>query len=135
MSAESAILSMLLANTTLAALVDDDSIEPGVLSQGAAYPALVVSAISTVPGRLNVREAAREYLESRVQVSALAETYPQVKQLLNAVRGACGNRRGTFNGVDVVNCRADLQGPDLKTPDDVAFLQTLDLIVLWRRAL
>jgi hypothetical protein len=135
MSVESAVIEMLLVDTVLAGLVGDN-VEPGILSQPSSFPALVASHVSTVAAsHLNVKENGHEALRTRIQVTAFAETYPQAKALLDGVRRACANRRGTFDGVVVRNCRVELEGPDFKTDDDQAFCQSLDLLVSWIRAL
>jgi hypothetical protein len=135
MSAEKAVIEMLTRNTAIAGLVGDD-IDPGILQQDTAPPAYVVSHISTVAaGHLNVTAGASEALASRVQITAVADTYPQVQDLIEAARAACGNRSGTFDGVTVRNSRIDLVGPDMKTPDDQWFMKTLDVRVFWIRAL
>jgi hypothetical protein len=135
MSAEKAVIQMLLANTALAALVDEN-VDAAVVEQSTERPALGVSHISTVSaGHLNVKAAAAEALVSRVQVTCFAETYPQLQQLLDTGRAACGNRSGTFNGVTVRSTRIDLVGPDMKSDDDQVFIRSFDVRVMWIRAL
>lgn len=135
MSAESAVIAMLLANTALGALVSDDDIYPGQLDQDRGYPALVVNHISTVGEVLKANPVTNEALLTRVQVTCFADSYPAVKQLMAAVRNCCGNRSGTFAGVDVKYCRVSLEGPDIPPGDDGIYMQTQDLMVTWVRAL
>lgn len=135
MTAEAAVMAMLLANTALGAVVSDDEIYPGQLDQDRSYPALVVNHISTVGESIHVKPVGNEVLLTRIQVTAFAATYPALKQLVQLVRSCCGNRSGTLGGTDVKYCRVSLEGPDMGPDDDGIYMQTQDLLVTWVRAL
>lgn len=128
-------MAMLLANSALGAVVEDGNVHAGQLGQERAYPALVVNHISTVGASLEVNPLTEEALTSRIQVTAFAQTYTQMKTVLNLVRAACGNRSGTLGDINVKFCRISLEGPDLGPADDGVYIRTQDLLVTWIRAL
>jgi len=130
MRAEKAIRTQLLAASAVTAVVAD-RIWPAQLPQGTAYPAIVITHISTVPLPTLDAFSAFGLMRSRVQVTVLANDYATQKALLDAVQQACNFQRGTFNGVKVNSTTRDLIGPDLRDDDRSVYLQSVDFLVVF----
>lgn len=127
--AVAAIRALLVANVAVTALVPADKIVAGVIRQGTALPALGVSHISTVPISAMDAQAAFNLVTSRVQVTGMAKSYPEVKALLAAVRKACNYAHGIYAGVAVVSVVRDIVGPDMSDGDAGIEMQTIDFKV------
>jgi hypothetical protein len=132
MEAEKVLAALLLASTALAGLVDDN-IDPGESEQATPLPYLVTNHISTVLALPSVTEDGSSIVTSRLQVTAFADTYPQLASLLDLVRLACVNRRGTIAGVTVHNVRLDSVGPDAVSDEGEnagrIFMRSIDFLV------
>lgn len=129
MRAEKAIRAQLLVAGAVTSIVAD-RIWPAQLPQGTAYPALVITHISTVPVPTIDAFSAFALMRGRVQVTLLANDYASLKALLDVVMQACNFQRGTFNGVRVVSTTRDLIGPDLRDDDRSVYVQSVDFIVI-----
>lgn len=132
MRAETALNAVLNAAAGVTALVGSGAaarIYPGELPLGTALPALCLEHVSG--GELTTIDAASNYglVQSRMQVTAIAKTYPEVKTVLEQVRLACNYQRGTFGGVNVVSIVRELIGPDLRDPALGLYSQSLDFMV------
>jgi hypothetical protein len=115
MSDVKVIRYLLSHNTALNAVVPATRIMAGVLPQGIAAPAIVVTHISTVRKNF-VAEYAVDYCTARTQVMVMAADYPTLKSTLALVRGSLPRSRGSVSGVAVEAVIADFEGPDF--PDD-----------------
>jgi hypothetical protein len=130
MRAEKAIRAQLLGAGSVTSMVAD-RIWPAQVPQGTAYPALVITHISTVPQPTVDAFAEFQLMRSRIQVTALANDYATQKTLLDLVQQACNFQRGIFNGVRVSSTTRDLIGPDLRDDDRSVYVQSVDFIVLF----
>lgn len=133
MSAVKIIRALLVADSALTALVPAARIIAGVLPQGTALPAVAVTEVSRITRNI-LKAGAYAQSTSRVQVSVMATTYPQQKQLLGAVRHACRDRIGTVAGVANVSVLLDSAGPDFNDPDTGFFMQSQDFEVSFTEA-
>lgn len=135
MSGVQVILSKLLASSDLTTVVPSARIVAGEIPEGTALPALSVMLVSSVP-RLNVRMAAgaRETSTDRVQVSVLAKSYPQMRQIMRLVRAACPHVRGTVDGIAVDSIIPELEGPDFFVEQLKVVGCTRDFRVVWSAA-
>lgn len=133
MSAEKVITALLKAAPGVTALVGP-RIFAGVIPQGTALPACAYNHISTVERNqaLSMNEAVT-VATSRIEVAAHAKDYPTQKALLSAIRTACRNKRGVFNGVTVESVLADTVGPDLRDDDAGIYMQTMDFKVTFKQ--
>lgn len=131
MRAEKAIHALLMQAGTVTALVVDRCY-PGQLPQGCLLPALVVEHISTVDRPTLDAAAAFGLVQSRIQVTALASSYPQQKSLADAVVAACRYQRGVIAGVRVISVVRELVGPDLRDDDRSVFYQSVDFLVTFQ---
>ena len=68
-------------------------------------------------------------MQSRVQITALARSYAECKDILEAARAAMLYEHGTINGVYVASIVRDIVGPDQFDPEINAHMQSLDVIV------
>lgn len=102
---------LLTGYTPLTGLVPATRIQAGVLPQGIALPALSITTVSMVDRNLLNAEAYRLVTE-RVQVTVLASSYPQMKDVLRKVRAAASDRFPTVTGLRNVTVHTDSTGPD-----------------------
>ena len=124
---------LLKTNAALIAVVPAAKIFSGVVPLGTPMPALSVMEISGVP-RLTVgMNETHPQVTERVQVTAMAATYPAVKSILTLVRNALPVSRGTVNGFDCDSITPDLEGPDMPDVDSGIYLQTQDFLVRFNR--
>lgn len=130
MSAEIVMKALLQGSAAVTALVGVDGIWVEEAPLGASLPLLILEQISRVERRTVARNEAVLLVTSRMQVTALAKTYPQKKELLNAVRQACGNALGTVAGITGVCTRADVTGPDVRDDQRGVSAQAQDFIVI-----
>lgn len=131
MRAEKAIRALLMQASAVTTLVGDRCY-PGQLPQGCALPALVVEHVSTVDLPTLNAQAGFGLVQTRVQVTVLAATYPQQKSLADAVITACRYQRGVIAGVRVANVVRELVGPDLRDDDRSVFYQSVDFLVTFQ---
>ena len=130
MSAEKVINALLNADVAIGALVAG-RIYPGTVPLNAAMPVLAFNHISTV-NKTMVSMAERDALMvSRIQVTAMAKSYPAVKALLAAVSKACDQKRGTIAGILVSSVIGDATGPDMRDDDATLYMQSADFKVTW----
>lgn len=104
-------------------------IKAGVLPIGTVLPAISVEQISTVERLTVPMNSARVFSTSRVQVSVFAKTYSQCKSILDLVRRALPNTRGTVGGVDLDSVLPEGANPDLFDSDDQVHMQSRDYMV------
>lgn len=132
MESEKVLAALLLASSALAGVVDGN-IDPAESEQATPLPFLVTNHISTVLTQPAVTEDGSSVVTSRLQVTAFAETYPQLVSLVDLVRNACINRRGVIAGVTVHNVRLESIGPDSSSDDGEnggrIFMRSIDLLV------
>ena len=131
MRAEKVITALLNAAAGVTALVAD-RIYPGILPQGAAMPALSVEHVISEELTTIDAIAAFGLVRSRIQVTALAKSYPEVKALIEQVRIACNYQRGVVATVRVVSVLRDTVGPDLRDDDLRVFSQSIDFQVTYQ---
>jgi hypothetical protein len=127
MSGVTAIVYLLKNNAPLTAVVSASKIAAGRIPQGTALPAIEVSHISGV--WRNEISAQSTYCTARVQVTVLASTYAQQKQIMALVRTAVPRTRGTINSVNVDCILRDSDGPDFRDDDAGIYMQTQDFFV------
>lgn len=125
-----AIVQLLLADQVIAARVSADSIVAGDVPVDAALPALGITEVSNVPVGAFYAQAEYSVVTARVQVMAISQAYPEVKELLALVRRACNFQRGQLAGVDVISIVRDTVGPDLQDAADRHF-QSIDFKVTY----
>jgi hypothetical protein len=93
---EGALISLLLADAPIAAVVDT-RIYPAKRPQGALYPSIVVTRISGQPGYADDGEIGLQH--ARVQIDVSANTYTVAKNLAQLVRALLSAFSGVHDGV------------------------------------
>lgn len=131
MSAVKAVRYLLANNSGLTAAVTVDQIMAGPLPQSAAMPAVSVMHVSTVRRNTVQGGEASQFCTSRVQVSAKAASYPQLRQVMDLVLAALPRSRGTANGVKVDAVLPETEGPDMSDEESGIFFGSHDFIVTW----
>jgi len=134
MSAVAAIRYLLANNVSLIAAVPAAKIMPGPVPLNTVLPAIGVNEISTVERTAVAIDGADVFTTARVQVTVLAKTYPDQKSILDLVRKACGNTRGTINGVVVDSIISDGAGPDFRDNEAEIYMQSRDFMVKFAAA-
>lgn len=131
MNAVAAIRALLVAAAPVTALCPAVRIMAGTVPQEIDLPALSITEISLVPVSRIDAYASHNLVVSRVQVSAMAATYPQVKALLDAVRKAGNYQRGVVAGVDIVSIVRESFGPDFSNDAASIHFQSVDFKVTY----
>lgn len=127
MSAEKVIYNLLSTNATLIATVPVARMYSGVVPIGATYPALCYNLISSYDNNAIGLTAMKS--RSRIQVTAVATTYPAVKALVDKIRNACNLKQGVFNGVVTDSVIMDNIGADYRDDETGVFYSTVDFNV------
>jgi hypothetical protein len=124
MNAEKAIYNILSNDASLKAQVPQSRMYAGLIPIGKTYPALCYNLISTFE-ETGIALTTQK-LRSRVQVTCVAKTYPEVKQVVSLVIAACNHKQGVFNGVKVDSVILDGVGADFRDDDEAIFYSTVD---------
>lgn len=128
MSAIKVIRALLLADAATLAITPASNIIAGVLPQGSALPALAITEVSRTDRNI-LSPGSHARSTARVQVTIFTTSYPAQKALLQAVRHACRDKRGTVAGIQNVAVLLDGTGPDFNDSDTSFFMQTQDFMV------
>lgn len=127
------IRALLAANAAVLAQVPAGKIMAGVIPINTALPAISVAQISGVIRNTIGMNEAKVLATDRVQITCMAKTYAQQKQLLDLVRAACPNTYGAVNGVQCDSIWSDIVGPDVFDSDMSIYFQSVDLFVRYLR--
>lgn len=131
MSAEKVVYNLLSTNAALKLIVPTARMFAGVVPIGATYPALCYNLVSssdiTAIGLTTIKS------RSRIQVTVVAKSYPDVKALADKVRIACNLKRGTFNGVVTDSVIMDNIGADYRDDETGVFYSTVDFNIVHNR--
>lgn len=131
MSAEKVIYNLLSTNVALVAVVPTSRMYAGLIPIGATYPALCYNLVSsfdeTAIGLTTLKS------RSRIQVTAVATSYPAVKALADKIRVACNLKQGTFNGVVTDSVIMDNIGADYRDDETGVFYSTVDFNIVHNR--
>ncbi len=124
-----ALRSVLIADAALLAIVPAERIVAGTLPLDAALSAIAITSVSKVDDNLLSPETTR-FVRERVQVMALAATYPELKRVLRAVRHAAADQIDPvvdgLTGVTILTAGA---GPDLMDEQASIYQGTQDFSV------
>jgi hypothetical protein len=105
----------------------------GMLPQGTDLPAISLMSVSSVDRNISAPGPKRR-VTARVQVTALARTYPETKAILAAVRVAAADRMPAINGLTDVTVHTDSAGPDFLDEETGIHMQTQDFRVSFNEA-
>lgn len=123
-----ALYARLLADPNVTALVGD-RIYHQTPDQDAIYPLLVLNTISNV----DVRDLAGvAYTQTRIQVTAIAETLPEAESVAAAVRRSLNGFSGLMAGaLPVMLCRVDNYEPMYE--DELRQTHYYIDVILWHK--
>lgn len=130
MSAEKIIYNVLTSDVNLLAEIPVDRMCAGTMPIGTTLPAITYSHISTVESTFIQLET--ETHRSRVQITVAAESYSDIKRVMDLVIQACNNKRGVFNGVQTNSIILDMVGSDFRSDDVSLYYQTVDFRLSWQ---
>ncbi len=117
----------------MVAVVPAARIVPGVVRQGTALPAIGITQVSGVSRKTLAGSEAAKLVTERVQVTVLATSYRQQKDILALVRAALPPTRGQINGFACDSIEDDIEGPDLYNPDPEFYEQGQDFFIRFTR--
>lgn len=123
---------LLATNAALIAVVAPSKIKAGVVPINTTLPAISIRQVSGIEYAV-IRRGANEAVTDRIQITALALTYPQQKLILNLARKALLGTRGTVNGFYVDSIVPDIEGPDFYNDDPVVYEQSIDYMIIFVR--
>lgn len=125
--------ALMASNAALAAVVPASKIQAGVIPLGTVLPAISVTSISAQEQNNVAMDGSPRLVSERVQVTVMAKTYTQQKQLLTLVKAAVPN---TYAVVATFQCYSiidDIEGPDIQDVDLVIYFQSADFNVRYVR--
>lgn len=134
MRAEKVIYALLAADSGVTSLLGSGQsmrVYPGRLPQNTNMPAVAYEVISGIELTPIDAQAGRQVMQTRVQVTAMAKNYGEVKAVLEAVRIACLYKSGVIAGVTVLSVTRDNVGADLRDDDLALYLQSIDFVVMY----
>jgi hypothetical protein len=129
MRAEHVIYTLLSGSALVTAQVGN-RIYPARMPQNTVMPALVYQTISGNELTPIDAQAGYQVMRTRIQVTAMAKNYQEVKNALEAVRKACLYQSGVIGGYQVLSITRDTVGPDLRDDDLSIYIQSIDFMVM-----
>ncbi len=131
MSGVAAVLSALVADADLLALVPVARIQAGTLPVGTPLPALSVTLVSSSDRNI-VAPSASRFVRERVQVTVMASNFPAQQAIIKAVRGAAADRVAVeVSGLAGVTIHTDGRGADQMSQQAGLFIGTQDFRVTY----
>lgn len=131
MSAAVVIRHVLVGKSAMTSVVPAVRIRLGVLPVGQQLPAIGITSVSNVPYNSLGLNSPRRLVRERVQVTAYAQSYPQLDQIMALVGRAISNVYGTVADVDVQAIVPGQVGPDLERMDPQIFMRSRDYLVTY----
>lgn len=133
MNGVAAVCSLLAADAAMLALVPVKRMASGVLPTGTALPALSIMQVSSVDVNIPAPGAKRRVID-RVQVTAHASTYTELRATLAAAKAACADTFPTVAGISEVSILSDGAGPDYMDEEAKFYLGSQDFLVTYNQA-
>lgn len=116
-------------NTALTNQVPAARIFSGVIPLETTLPAISITQVDGNTRNIVKNDGVNVLWTDRVQVTVAGKSYRSVKDILSLVQAACGNVRGTINGIKCDSIVDDSVGPDIFEQEDGIFEQSQDFIV------
>lgn len=129
MSGVSIVLALLRTHAPVLALMPASSVYAGPVPQGKPFPALSLTEVSSNEHDTVNRDRPKTLVRSRVQVTVLAASYQQMKQLLLAAKLGAGNHTGMIGAYEVNSVRPAGVGPEIPPDDAGVYEQSRDFMV------
>jgi hypothetical protein len=127
-----AIINHMISNYAPIGFVVAERVFNGVVPINSVLPAISIRQISGKEFE-TIRRTGTQLVTERIQVSALAATYLQQKQIIELIRFAVISTRGTVNSFQVDSITPDMDGPDLYYEEPVIYEQSIDYKVRFYR--
>lgn len=128
MDGVSIIRAVLTANAGVTALVPPDRIEAGTLPIGTQLDAIGIISVSSNDRNILAPRSTR-HVSERVEVTAMAATYPRKKALLKAIKAAAADFVGEVDGASGVTILTAGTGPDVMDANASIFMGSQDFMV------
>ncbi|MFM7010838.1 MAG: DUF3168 domain-containing protein [Betaproteobacteria bacterium] len=128
MRAEKVVYTLLTGSSQVTALVGL-KIYPGLIPQNTTMPALTYELVSGVDIAPINAQAGGVIMRSRVQISALARTYAEVKTIHEAIRCALLFKSGLISDVQVLAITRELIGSDERDDESGLYMQAVDYLL------
>ena len=125
--------ALMVANSTLLATVPAARVISGVVPVGTAMPAISVSEVSATQRLIVAMNASAYLVTERVQITAMAASYAQMKAVLALIRAALPLSRGTVGTFACDSVLFDSEGPDFYDADALLHMGSVDYIVRFTR--
>lgn len=127
-----AIIRYMVANNGPVASIVAGRVISGIAPMNTELPAISIRGVSGREHEL-IKRTGAQLVTERIQVTVLAKTYAQQKQIMNLIRSAVTSTRDTVNTFSVDSISHELDGPDLYSEEPVTFEQSIDFIVRFYR--
>ena len=128
-----AVRQLLAAYAPLTTVVPAANIVAGVLPTGTEIPAISITLVSSVDRNIPVTGAKRRVFD-RVQCTAMARSYPELRAVLAAAKKACADAMPTVSGITEVSILTDGAGPDFMDAEAKFYLGSQDFVVTYNQA-
>lgn len=127
------VAKTLLNVPAITALVSD-RVYPVIIPKSVGSPAnyVVFQVISNVPRPTIDAFSSYNAYSARLQVTAAAATYAELKSIVQAIRNALHLQRGTIAGVNVTSVVLAVEGPEDFDGTENVFVQPVDFLVTYR---
>lgn len=147
MSGVAVVRQLLVSVPNLFSAVPAVRVIAGVVPQGTALPCVAITEISS-SDRTNVRGyRVRQFTQqqwwgdtpttrttSLVQLTVLANTYPELKSVMKQLRTALRDFTGDVGPFFGCTCRLEHQGPDFESEEEIV-MQTQDVRVTFHESI
>lgn len=120
-----AVRTALIGDATLTALVPATRIGAGPLPRNTALPAISLASVSKVDRNI-LNPGTYRFVRERVQATVHASDYPELKQVMTALRGAAADTFPTVSGLINVTIHTDGAGPDFMNEDASIYMGEQD---------
>jgi hypothetical protein len=119
-----------------------EGVYPGMAPNGAPVPCVIVKRIDAqqLHRPLDIKPGSFALCRARMRVAGLyaspaAGGYVEGKTLLQHIRQACGNKRGTLAGFEGASVSPAMSSPEMPNPDNDLTIEPTDFMVTYREPL
>jgi len=137
MSGVAVIRALIVANSSVTAVVPATRIRTGDLPNNTVIPAISIKQISSMPYNLIKTNETNKMHRDRVQVTVYRNAdgtddgYPGLKTLLDLILTACASQRATVASIAVDSVQPGHEGPDLYVQDTDIVTRSRDFVVTY----
>ena len=128
MNAVLVIRSLLIAHAPVVAIVGQ-RVHAGIAPAGTLFPMVHIKEISRIEHHTVCLDSQYVLVTARVQVTAIAKSYPEQKTLLQAIKLGPGAHTGIIAGLTVRSITREPVGPDLHDSETDIYEQSRDFKV------